>query len=123
MNKKELLSTDLLHKTDKLRKLFLKNPDLPLLILATEDANDGEYCYEAVWNFTWEKGEFLDCVQGIKEDKIYVDRDEFETDLEIYLWDNERYENLSEDEFEILFGKELAKYEPYWTPCLILYIG
>lgn len=122
MRKQELYTTDLLHNTDVIRKLILENPDLPILVLVGDDANKGEYCYEAVWDVDWNIGEFLDCEQRIDEDKIYTDRDEFEEDLEQYLWD-EANKYMPEDEFEMLLKKELKRYEPYWKRCIILYIG
>lgn len=122
MRKEKLYTTDLLHDTDVIKKLILENPDLPILVLVSDDAHKGEYAYEAVWDVDWNIGEFLDCEQRIDEDKIYTDRDEFEEDLEQYLWD-EANKYISEDEFETLLKRELKKYEPYWKRCIILYIG
>lgn len=122
MRNKRLYTTDLLHNTDVIRKLILENPDLPILVLVSDDANKGEYFYEAVWDVDWNIGEFLDCKQGIDEDKIYTDRDEFEEDLESYLW-VEANKYIPEDEFEKLLKRELKKYESFWKRCIILYIG
>lgn len=122
MRNKRLYTTDLLHNTDVIRKLILENPDLPILVLVSDDAHKGEYAYEAVWDVDWNIGEFLDCEQRIDEDKIYTDRDEFEEDLEQYLWD-EAHKYISEDEFEKLLKRELKKYESFWKRCIILYIG
>lgn len=47
MTENEKKPTGLLHSTEKLRKLILDNPDLPLLVFAGEDANSGEYSYQA----------------------------------------------------------------------------
>jgi hypothetical protein len=122
MRNKRLYTTNLLHNTDVIRKLILENPDLPILVLVGDDANKGEYAYEAVWDVEWDIGEFLDCQQRIDEGRIYTDREEFENDLELYLW-NEANKYIPEDEFETLLKRELEKYEPYWKRCIILYIG
>ena len=37
------LETGLLHATDELRELILQNPELPLLVFAGEDSNNGEW--------------------------------------------------------------------------------
>lgn len=122
MRKQELYTTDLLHNTDVIKKLILENPDLPILVLVSDNVPKGEYAYEAVWDIDWYIGEFLDCEQRIDVDRIYTDRDEFEEALEQYLWD-EASKYISEDEFETLLKRELKKHEPYWKRCIILYIG
>lgn len=42
---KDWLKGDLVHETEKLRKLIIENPDCPLLIFAGEEANGGDYSY------------------------------------------------------------------------------
>ena len=45
MRDEEKRPTALLHSADDLRKLIIEHPDLPLLVLASEDANSGDYPY------------------------------------------------------------------------------
>ena len=113
--------TGLLHKTDQLRKLIMENPELPLLILAGENACSMAYssmfCYEVRAYI----GEFLDCDQDINDEIAYSDRDNFEDDLRIHYEDTDECENMSDEEFDKFIEKKLEEYDPYWKKCIILY--
>ena len=39
------MSSLITKETDELKKLIAENPDLPIVVLAGSDANDGERCY------------------------------------------------------------------------------
>lgn len=120
MKEYEKVPTGLLFNTDELRQMVTENPDLPLVVLAGQNANPGDefttlFC-SSVRCF---KGEFLDCMQAIKDEISYFDRNDFKEDLEEYLADGAP-EAMAEADFQELFKKELAEYEPYWKPCIIL---
>lgn len=120
MIEKEKTSTNLLHSTEDLRKLIIDNSDLPLLVFAGEDANNGDYPYMSCSCINSYIGEFLDCSQTISE-ICYTDRDDFEHDLADYLCDFEDGAAMTDAEFDARLKQELAKYEPYWKKCIILY--
>ena len=123
MTEKEKTSTKLLHSTEDLRKLIIDNPDLPLLVFAGGDANHGDYFYMSCSCINSYIGEFLDCSQTINESICYTDRDDFEDDLADCLNDFEDFATMTDVEFDARLKQELAKYEPYWKKCIILYVN
>ena len=122
MTEKEKTSTKLLHSAEDLRKLIIENPDLPLLVFAGEDANNGDYSYMSCSCINFHIGEFLDCSQTINESICYTDRDDFEDDLADYLNNLEDVATMTDVEFDARLKQELAKYEPHWKKCIILYV-
>lgn len=124
MRDEEKRPTELFHKGDTLRKLLLEHPDLPLLVLATDDANSGDYCTMSCGSIYAEIGEFLDCRQEVNDERCYTDREDFfdavynNLDLDTY-----EHSDLSKDELEAMTEKEVAEYDPYWKPCIILTVG
>lgn len=122
MNKLERYTTGMLHCTDELRQLIIDNPDLPLLVFAGEDANNGDYYQMSCSRIDAYVGEYLDCCQTVEEDVCFTDRDEFEEKLTDFLADKTYCsdDEFNDDELNELVQKELAEYEPYWKPCIIL---
>ena len=122
MLEREKRPTRLLNSTDELRKLILGNPDLPMLCFVSDDANIGDYTYmSASCHATL--GEFLDCMQEVKEDRCYTDRDEFGEDLADCLYDNEYHDwDGTDNEWDAYVEKRIAEYDPYWRKCIILYV-
>ena len=104
-------------KTENLRKLLIEHPDLPLLVFAGEEANNGDYHYMSCSCFA-KVGEYLDAYQYIDEGLIYTDRDDFEEAVEEWL------DNLDEEDAkdETRTTDDILKeYEPFWKPCILLY--
>ena len=99
----------------ELKELIISNPEAPLLIFAGEEANSGEYCYESV------DGGYAD----LKEITIYgdqwLDRDDFEDVLRDDIADDERYENLSDEEFDAEVAKIIA--ETAFVKVIVIYVG
>jgi hypothetical protein len=62
------------------------------------------------------KGEYLDCSQSVNDCMCFTDRDEFEEAVADSLADR----NCTDEEFDALVKKEMAEYDPYWKPCIIL---
>lgn len=115
---KERIPSGLLTETDELRRLIIENPELPLVIMAGQYCNNGDWYYMSCGCCRAELGEVLDCMQEVNDEKVYSDRDDFREDLE-YCYDD--FEG-SDQEFEKLITTELAKYEPYWKKCIFLYV-
>lgn len=110
--------TGLLHSTDKLRKLILENPELPLLVFAGEDSICGDYSWTACGSIDASIGEFLDCQQDVNDERVYTDRQDFADDIECYSdFDG------TDDEFDAYIKAKLEKYSPFWKPCIILCVG
>ncbi len=119
MKNDEKTPTGLLHSADELRKLIVTNPTLPIIVFAGEDSNCGDYSYMSCSYIKAYKGEYLDCMQRVKDYMCFTDRDEFREAIEESFAD---CGELSEEEWNALVEKALAKYEPYWKSCIILYV-
>lgn len=115
----ERKETGLFTSTEELRQLILNNPGLPLLVFAGEDSNNGEYGYMACSSVRASLGEFLNCQQEVDDTYCFTDRDDFSERLEDQLYNS--FEG-SEEDFQALLKEKLAEYDPYWKPCIILYV-
>lgn len=123
MKETEKRSTGLLQGNGKIRKLILDNPDLPLVFLATEDANIGDYQTMFCYSVSARIGEVLDCMQEIDDEIIYTDRDDFEDAIYDHLC-NDDYDQEQPDEWCQAEAKRIAsEYEPYWKPCILITVG
>ena len=120
---KDRLKGDLVHETEKLRKLIIDNPDCPLLIFAGEEANGGDYSYVACTQVSVEK----DCVLLLDNDspaapndeRIYIGEDELEDDIADAVYDN--LPDASEAELDAEVKKRMKEFEPYWKDCIVVY--
>lgn len=119
MKPSEKIETGYANNTDEIRRMILENPDLPILALAGEDAGCADYRWTTCTCVYIKKGEFLDCEQEIDDCRVYTDRRDFAEDLEEHLY-NEL--DINGEELDELVKQELAEYEPYWKPCLLLYV-
>lgn len=102
----------LVKETDELRKLILENPDLPIVVLAGQDANIGEYGWTYCSYISFGIGEILDCDFYDYDDIVFTDRDR----LEEYIEDVMFNENVprTDEEWETEKEKRLKELEPYW---------
>ena len=56
--------------------------------------------------------------ETVNDERCYTDRDDFQEDMEYHYSDFDG----SDKEFEIFIENELLKYDPYWKPCIIVYV-
>lgn len=99
----------------KLRNLILKNPDLPLIIFAGEEAWSGEYGYNQT-----------DASNGkVEELTLYkerwMNRDEYEEELSEDLADEEEYKNLSDKEYDEMIADKVSNTE--FVKAIVVYVG
>lgn len=121
MKPSEKIETGYLHDADKFKQEILENADLPIMVLV--DANvDTDFGTVICQHVSFSRGEIFDCSQMINSEKVYSDRELFEDDLREYLANSPDTFDMSDDEFDTLVKQELAEYEPYWKPCLLLYV-
>ena len=123
MMEQEKRPTSLLTATDELRQLIIDNPDVPMLVFASEDCNSGDYSYMCCGGCHAALGEFLDCMQEVNDERVYTDRDEFGEVLADHLYYQE-YRNWdgTDDEWDSYVKRRIAEYDPYWRTCIILYV-
>ena len=104
-----------LKQTDELKELIAKYPDYPIVVIVdSEVVADYDYGWWYAPEIRFGIGEILDCEQDVDDEKTYIDRDELEEDIEEMLSCDNRYEKLSDEDFNKAVEKELNKYEPYW---------
>lgn len=104
----------------ELKNLILKNPDLPLLFFATDEANNGEWS-SMLASARFHKGIVLDYPKDMaipNDEIIYTDKEDLEDDLRDGLYDE--YFNLSDDEYDKVVSARMTEYEPYWKECIII---
>lgn len=106
---------DIVHDCSELRKFITENPELPIVVLAGDEANSGDYQYAYCSHVECKIGEILDCELPFDDDRILIfcDRDDFRETLGDFLCD------LSDEEFE----RELEKYEPYWKKVIEVWVN
>lgn len=119
MRECERKGTGLLTATDELRQLIIDNPDLPILVFAGQDCNNGDYGYMACGNVSASLGEFLDCQQDVDDERCFTDREEFGEMLGDQLYDEF---DGSDREWEEYLESRIVEYDPYWKPCIIIYV-
>lgn len=116
-------NTEILKDTTELRKLIIKNPELPLVILASNDVWgfdwDWTYCSKVTANI----GEILDCEVDFNDEHIYDDREDFADDIYDYYY-TYRYNTFegSDKEFDDYIEEQIKKYDEYWKNCIIVYV-
>ena len=101
----------------ELRRLIAENPDLPIVVLCnSEMVADDYYCLWYANSVKCDVGIILDVELPFKNDKTYTDEDEFQEDLEEWLWDEMCEEEYEPDEavFEEAVKEKMKYYEPYW---------
>lgn len=102
-------------QTDELKKLIAEHPDYPIIVMvANEVVADDFYGWWYAPSLSFSIGEILDCEQDVNDEKVYVDRDDFEEDLADILGDSGDYDETTDEEFDKIVQEELKKYEPYW---------
>lgn len=108
-------------QTDELKALIAEHPDYPIVVMCSyEVVADDSFCWWYAPCLSFDIGEILDCEQEINDERIYVDRDQFEEDLRCRLAYDDRYDNLTDAEFDNIVKEELAKYEPYWKKVIVI---
>lgn len=110
----------LTQKSDELKKLILENPELPIVVLAGEEANNGYCGWMYCSDISFAIDEILDCDFYDYDDTVFTDRDRFEEKIEEDLYDKFSV-SISEEEFNEKVKHEIDKYEPYWKKVIAIY--
>lgn len=100
--------------TDELRKLIMKNPNLPIVVIVDPEVCGDDCMWWYAPNIRFDIGEALNCEQDVNEDKVFTDRIDFEETLADIMADDPQYENLSDEDFDAALEEKIKEYEPYW---------
>lgn len=102
-------------QTDELKKLIAEYPDYPIVVtVGSEVVADDDYNWWYAPCLSFSIGEILDCEQDVNDEKVYVNRDDFEEDLTDVLANSGDYDETTDEEFDKIVQEELSSYEPYW---------
>lgn len=109
----------LTQKTDELKKLMAENPDLPIVVLAGQEASSDYWGWTYCSSISFGIDEILDCDYYDYDDTVFTDRDRLEEKIEDDLWDE--YHEVSDENYDAAVKRELEKYEPYWKKVIAIY--
>lgn len=113
----------LLNECKDLKKLMFENPDLPLLFMAGNTGNDGDFMYMSCHSISASKCELLDDSPNFGDGSIYTSKEQLREDLEFYLLGEGENCELNGRQFKKLVDEEMEKYEDKWRECIIVYVG
>ena len=110
----------LAQNTDKLKELILEHPDLPIVVLAGQDAHIGDdYRWMYCSDVSFAIDEILDCDFYDYDDSVFTDRDRLEEKITEDLYDE--YHLKSDEEYDRAIELEVNKYDPYWKKVIAIY--
>ena len=101
-------------QTDELKELITKYPDYPIVVMVANEVVGDDYGLWYAPEISFGIGEILDCEKDIDEEKTYVDRDDYEEDIQYNLECDERFDDLTDEEFDAEVKRIMDEYEPYW---------
>lgn len=99
----------------ELKELIISNPEAPLLIFAGEEAWLGDWSYNSV------DAGYASLQRITLYGEEWADEDDFEDRLRDDMAHDERYENLSDEEFDKEFAK--IKAETAFIKAIVIYVG
>lgn len=105
--------------TDELKKLIAEHPDYPIVVLAGEDANVGDYGWMYCTDISFGLLEILDTDFYDFDDCIFIDRERLEEYIEDMLYDD--YQDKPKAEYEAAIKAKLAELEPFWSEVIAIY--
>lgn len=110
--------------SEKLKQLIAEHPDYPIIVMASDDVNNGDYQWALAGSVTFSVAEILNAYQDVDEERIYTDRDEFVVELSEHIYDIMTAElddaEPSEEAVDERIAAELKRYEPYWEKVIII---
>lgn len=104
-------SYELSKKSDELKKLILENPDLPIVVLAGEEANCGDHNWMFCSIISFSIDEILDCDYVDYDDTVFTDRERLEEKISDDLYDD--FADAPAEEYDATVAKRLKELEPY----------
>lgn len=114
---------DLLNSMAELKKLSIENPDLPLVISASDMANIGNVISIPCSDICAYISKFIIYKNGRCKDRAFCESEKEK--FEDVLFDDLMYEHpeLDDDELYELFKKKINEYEPYWKKCITIHVN
>lgn len=119
------MNYELIHDATELRKLIAENPDLPIVVLASEEANSGEWGWQYCNDVSCAVQEILDVKTPYDRNDgiIFHDRGDFEEAIAYTLCDRQFFKSLSNKEFDEAVHREAAMYDGCWKKVIAIYVS
>ena len=119
-----IFSYEITKSTDELKRLLAEHPDYPIVVVAGESANSGDYSYMYCSRISFSITEILDCEVPYQDEFVEVDRDHFNEQIEEWLWDYicDNDGKPTEDDFQKRLAEVKEKYEPYWKKVIEIFV-
>ena len=112
-----------LFANEKFRKILNEHPDLPIVFLANEDANTGDYSLVYCESVHVSIGEILNEETPYDKDTTFTDRDEFEEAIADAICDEEECREMNDVQFDATVKKIAAQYDKYWADVIEVVVG
>ena len=109
----------LTHNSDELKKLIAENPDLPIVVLASDDASCGDWHWTYCSSVTFGIDEILDCDYYDYDDVVFTDRERLEEKISDDLYDE--YCDKGDEEYDEAVNRKMEELEPYWKKVIAIY--
>lgn len=118
-----MIEYGIIHDSGELRKLIAENPDLPIVVLASEEAACPDYCWTYCNDVRCDLSMLLDVETPYDADDgyLFTDKGEFEEAIADTFSDDEKYHALSDQEFDEAVKREMDKYECHWKRVIVIY--
>lgn len=105
--------------SDELKKLIAENPDLPIVVLASDDASCGDWRWTYCSSVTFGIDEILDCDYYDYDDVVFTDRERLEEKISDDLYDE--YCDKGDEEYDEAVNRKMEELEPYWKKVIAIY--
>lgn len=109
----------LVHDSAPLRKFIAENPGLPIVVLAGEEANNGDW----YWMYCSDVDCCIDFILDIhtpydRENHVFTDKNDF---MDAIIDSIPLNDTRTELEITAFVESEFDKYEPYWRKVIAIY--
>ena len=105
--------------TEELKNLIKQYPDYPIVVMAEDEANNGDYPWMVCNSIRFSVGEILDCEFLEYNDFIFTDRDRVREVLE----DHFTEEDLTGLALQEAVENMIESLEPYWKNVIFIWAG
>jgi hypothetical protein len=105
--------------SDELKKLIAENPDLPIVVLASDDASCGDWAWTYCSSVSFNISEILDCDYYDYDDTVFTDRERLEEKISDDLHDE--YCDKGDEEYDEAVNRKMEELEPYWKKVIAIY--
>ena len=109
----------LVQSSDELKKLIAENPDLPIVVLASDDASCGDWAWTYCSSVSFNISEILDCDYYDYDDTVFTDRERLEEKISDDLYDE--YCDKGDEEYDEAVNRKMEELEPYWKKVIAIY--